>query len=707
MLVGIAGLVIPVVIHLIGRRRAPVVRFAAVDFLLGSNRRIARRLRLREILLLAARVLICVAIPLALAKPYASCASAGPIADRGPQAAVLIIDNALVGAYRLGDGTVLERAREQARAILDQMGPEAQVAVLTTAEGASPPEGFSRDHLALRDALAALEVSPRPGDITLALRRAAQLLATSTQRPRRIYLVSPLPAAAMRVGAEREPLWPAELGIELVVVNPAAGAILDNVAVVDVAVEPDPDVGPRGLRVTAELVNFGVAPVEDRAIDLWVEDIVVARGRFSLRAGEQTHKRFSVAMPDDSRIADVVVDIGDDALTLDDRRFLRAELRAEVRALLVNGDPRTVRHEDELFYLEAALRPGDRADSGILVTTGTADTLGDVDLAAIDVVVLANVATLAPGVVDRLARWARRGGGLLIALGDRVDADRYNQELAPLLPQTLRSPLDVAHGSEPREQRGRALRLTKLEPSHPIFRVFATAGDDLGDAAFHRIMLLGPTTRVDDRRVLARYSNGAPALIAARLRPSTPIGDEPGGRVVLFSSTLDRDWNDLAIHPAYVPLVQQTVRYLAHKHDQPRVRTVSVGHRHSLSLGAAVQRVEITGPGGDRTVLEGERVADGHAVGFTGTDRPGFYRVSVARAGREIQPRRETDFAVNIDPRASDLRRAHADLVAPSADGRLLAAALAPRPRRRVELWHAIAAGLLLILLFESVILLR
>ena len=93
MLIGLAGAAVPVIIHLIGRRRAPVRKFAAMDFLLGTKRRVARPLRLREFLLLALRVRACPALPLVIAKPFVSCARSGPAVARGPQAVVLVIDS--------------------------------------------------------------------------------------------------------------------------------------------------------------------------------------------------------------------------------------------------------------------------------------------------------------------------------------------------------------------------------------------------------------------------------------------------------------------------------------------------------------------------------------------------------------------------------------------------------------------------------------
>src|SRR5204863_9209476 len=93
MLVGIVALAVPIAIHLIGRRRARVVKFAALDFLLATKRRTARRFRLRERLLFLVRGLVCVAIAIALAKPFTSCERKGPMVTRGPQAAVLVIDD--------------------------------------------------------------------------------------------------------------------------------------------------------------------------------------------------------------------------------------------------------------------------------------------------------------------------------------------------------------------------------------------------------------------------------------------------------------------------------------------------------------------------------------------------------------------------------------------------------------------------------------
>src|SRR5262249_19127701 len=179
MLVGLVGASLPIIIHLIGRRRAPVVRFGAMDFLLGQNRRVARRLRLREMILLVVRVLSALAIPLALAKPFTSCASRGVVVSRGPQAAVLVVDDSFAMGYRLGDRTLFAEAKDRAVRVLEELGPEADVAIIYTAEGSTATPELSRDHLRMADAIEAAPLTSRPGDTMAALRRAASVVATS------------------------------------------------------------------------------------------------------------------------------------------------------------------------------------------------------------------------------------------------------------------------------------------------------------------------------------------------------------------------------------------------------------------------------------------------------------------------------------------------------------------------------------------------
>jgi hypothetical protein len=702
MLAGILAVLVPIAIHLIGKNRARVVKFAALDFLMATKRKTAKRLRLRERMLLVVRALVCLAIAIALAKPFTSCERKGPMVTRGPQAAVLVVDDSFASGYLVDGKPWLYKAAAESRRILRQLGPEAEVAIVLASEAADHPSELTRDHLRLKDQTIALEPSSRPADTTRALSRAAQLLAASSHARKTVFLLSLQQRTGFR---SDEPPWGKD-GPALVVVD-LRPEKMANFAITALRVDPDPGAGSRGVRFDAEVGNFSdaAATVE---VQLSIGDRVVARGTVALAPGEKKVKTFVAALPPGTRATDASVSLAGDKLAIDDRRWVSATLRDQVRVLLVDGDPRTVRHDDELFYLEAAMRPGDREDSGTSIRVITADDLAGIEprqrpggsapainIDDFDVVVLANVPALPKERVAVLAQWLHRGGGILIAPGDRVDPAAYDRTMLPLMPQSLRDPIDTTWGATPDERDSRALHLVKWESDHPIFAPFSKDRPELiADAKFFKIALLGPTTATADRKVLARFTNGAAALVEAS------IG---AGRTLLFTSTLDRDWNDLPIHPGYLPLVQQAVRHLARKHARGAQSDHLVGNSVLLSTGD-LKRLEVRGPEGLGAVFEGDRITGRSSVRYGRTDRVGIYRVVGTEQTGATRDREELAFVVNVDSRGSDLTPAPASALPASGAG----GGSAPTDtHKRVELWHALAALVLLLLLAEGLLVQR
>jgi hypothetical protein len=714
---------IPLAIHLVGRSRARVVAFAAIDFVIRSNRRVARRLRLRRILLLCVRAMAAAAVAMVLAKPYVEAQTDLPASIGHPQSVVLVLDNSASMGYRLKGERLFDAARRRAREVLDLLGRESQVALVLAAEGEEPvgPEGgrpsrsgapvgeLSGDRFRLRRALDDVPLSARATDVPAALRRAAQILTHAPHAERRVILFSDVTGASL-VGAE--PPWPAG-GPELTVIDASGGAPLPNRAVTRIDVEPAVELGGRGVRVTAEIANWAERPAAKVAVALKVGARTVARGFVDLPANGTASKGFHHTFPE-GELFDVTVALDEDALPIDDRRYARVEVRREVRVLLIDGDPRTVRHEDELFYLETALRPGDRTDSQLAVTVATADELAQRRLGDFDVVFLCNVKALSRERVADLEGFVRRGGGLFVSVGDNVDAEAYAATMAPLLPQALRdvrvaAPAAGARPEGETEETGGGERLRGVDTRHPMLAVFAGQPEGLKTARFRRYFLLQPDPRAralegdrerslsSGRATVLRFESGAPALIEA------PLGQ---GRLLLFTSTVDRDWDDLPIRPGYLPLMQQAARHLARSPLREPEPGGIVGRPYAIPLGRGDSRLEVRLPSGQSHLYEPGEVTGRENLVYLDTEEPGFYRVlAAASAAGQLRERPAAEFVINVDPRESDLRH-----VAPAkAEGRRLAAATSrARPgMRRVELWHGVALALLLLLFGEALLVRR
>jgi hypothetical protein len=700
---------VPIAIHLIGRSRAKVRRFAALELLLRGEKRVATRTKVRQWLLLLLRALAIAAVPLILAKPFIEAVSDDlpAMAVGGSQSAVIVIDDSMsMNAERRGQALV-EAARTRARRIVEALGADSDAAiVLASKGGGAPVPQLTADRTKLERAITDVRPTYRQTDVTGALKRAAQILDNAARPERRIYLLSDLAAH----GFSSEAPWAAGRGPELVSIDLSDGKPVNNRAIVALTTEPAVHLGPRGVRVSVDVANFGNEAIKELPVTLRVDGKPVAKGLVDLPAHGRAQKRFfhvfqpsgneSDANENDIGVHEIAAELAPDPLAADDRRFARVEVRRDIRVLIVDGDPRTSRRDDEVFYLETALRPGDRDDSQLDVTTVAADEVGNRRLADFDVVFLCNVKT-PDGAA--LKDYVRHGGGLFIALGDNVDADAYDDALGDLLPQPLQAMRTVGATAADRDDGerqagGAGMRLGRIDRNHPLLAPLgeAHATEALEAARFSRYALFRPTAETQ-RQVLLHFADGAPALIESR------YGE---GRVLLWASTIDRDWTNLPIQPAFLPLVQQSTRYLARAPMREPEAPLLVGQHHEIALRDGELRVEVTQPSGRQRTFERDKVAGRKALAFDSTDEPGIYRVASAGHDGVMRPRRDATFVVNIDPAESDptpIDPARLKQLAAGGGAKVAGAA----PKRRVELWHALGAALLLLLLGEALLLRR
>src|SRR5258707_5721625 len=138
---GLRAIALPILVHLFNQRRPRPLSFGAIEFVLRSQRQKARRLRLRQIVLLALRCLLIAAVAMALARPSLKPRGVQAAQATGPQATALVLDASLSMRYRLGSTTLFEKARSEVLAALDRLGPDEPAAVGLCAGAGRLPRG--------------------------------------------------------------------------------------------------------------------------------------------------------------------------------------------------------------------------------------------------------------------------------------------------------------------------------------------------------------------------------------------------------------------------------------------------------------------------------------------------------------------------------------------------------------------------------------
>lgn len=691
LLLGLVAAGLPYLIHRIGKRRAVPIRFAAMQLLLKSERRIHARRRLREILLLLVRTVAAASLPLIFARPFSEESTDLPVVSFDSQAAVLVLDDSASMQRSAGVGTLFSRAKGRAQGLARQFPSDTELAFLVTSAGSAPRIGeLEPDRARIVEAIERTTCSARPADFTQAMRQASLILAGSNKPHRRIYLLTDLQATGWEDGAG----LPAQNPPEVIVDDVSGGTPWENRAVVEAHVEPFAESGPGSIAVTAEIADYSRRGRPALGVTLRVDGSAVAQGTVELPMGGHARKRFLHSLPTGGSTAhNLSVEIDGDAFALDNRRQLHFEMARTLRVLAVDGDPRTTRTEDEAFFFEAALH----GTTGALVTTKLGDDVSPDSLSAYTVVALLNVAAPPVALAAALEHFVQAGGGLFVSVGDRVDAALWNQRMAKLLPQPLGLVRTAAAlpGQRPGEtvDDRPAERLAPLDRRHPLLSVFPEQGEGLVSARFFKYMLLEPVPDTAARSVVLRYESGAPALVERE------VGK---GKVMLLTTTVDRDWTDLPIRAGFLPLLRESLRHLVGASDDDSSATLLVGEPRLLAFTGDTQTLEITRP--DGSVWIGRREQAGSTIVYDGTDQIGFYRVRGAGPDGSFALQSSQDFAVNLDPRESDPTRLAPDK---RPDRIAVASAGASHPKHRIELWHVLAAMVIALLLAESLLSLR
>src|SRR5690606_20855216 len=248
----------------------------------------------------------------------------------------------------------------------------------------------------------------------------------------------------------------------------------------------------------------------------------------------------------DNRPVRATVRAGTDALPIDNVLHFVLEPSRGLRVVVVEAQGR-----DASLYLRRARELGQDPPVNVTVTRSLPSAA---DLARADVVVLNDVLPSDGEAGRRLVQWVKDGGGLVLAAGDRVAAGNWSAAGREIAGGAVSQVID-------RLDDGGA-RLGFLEYSHPVFEPFrAPRAGAFGAARFYRYHVLpsagvraaGDTSSVG-ATVLARFDDGSIALI------ERPLG---GGRALVWGTTLDANWTNIALEPVYLPLVHEIVKRAA------------------------------------------------------------------------------------------------------------------------------------------------
>jgi len=627
---------LPIVIHLLNRMRYRRVRWAAIDFLLTSERRAIRRARLRQLLLMALRMLLLATALAALAQPVVRGGLAALLGG-STQVAVVLDASASMSTAGAG-GSAFERAKHLARGELGELPRGTRAAAGTFAPAFRSP---FREPLQDRAAVAAvLRDAPLTGgaaDVPRALIAAAATLGRGGGGGA-VWLLTDLQASGWRV--QDTAAWDQvrrafhDAGGPRLLITDLVPGVETNLSIT--AVRTDPAVVAEGdrpkLTATVELRSRSRA-ARVASVGLFLDGRRIDTRTHEFAAPGRADLVFRLPTLDSGVHAGRLELTSPDALPADDQFHFVLRAAAQLPVLVVDGAPSAVPFDAAADFVELALRP---PESDISQRSRfTTSTIPTAELAAAELddfvaVVLTDVPVLDPEAITRLRAYATGGGMVVVFPGAHTDVAAWNRAGFPDLPL----------GGTLESVTGKKMRLGAVAPNSPLTATLPAEG--LDRVLVERLFRLDVAERPAE--TLIHTERGQPFLV--RLQAGK-------GKVYVFAVSAQADFSNLPFTQLLLLILHRAIQ--AHLVDAAEPLARPAFSELRLSLPPGTHRMILP----DGKPLPLARPTDG-VLAFDQTGRTGIYRLASGQAPpEEAQPLA----AFNVPPSESELEQVDAATV--------------------------------------------
>jgi hypothetical protein len=700
LLWGLGLAVIPLIIHLLFRRRFRRIDWAPMHYLKLSIQRNRRRIRLEQLLLLLLRTAALVLLFLLLARPILHASGlASWLRGSSRSSQIVLIDDSLSMGYATAGRSALDRAQQLAGSVIGNIGQKDHLTLVLASQMDRPllREVELTDPTSATDLLAGLRPSDTFVNWESTFTALDELLATSTYPIRDVTVITDL----RRAGWQRDL---ADLG------NRWAGERV-RLRFFDVGSPQTDNVAIVGLEQADPVALVGTSIRWEAIVHNGTDhDLIEAEANFLVDGQPNLARLPAIAPGETARVPlaatflepglhHVALQLPADALHGDDQRADVVQVADTLQTVLVDGEPSAEPLGGETDFLAIALSLGAAgADVFRVEVAGDADW-DWLSTGRPNVIVLANVASLAAPQIQRLERLVEAGTGLMIFPGDGVDPDNYNQFLfksaGGLLPAAFES-IDEA------EITGLVLEDQATSPLGALGQLNPAVLARVKVRKFQRLSL--PAELPAGVRVLARLNDATGSPLAVE----KVVGR---GRVLLWTITADKSWSDWPTDPSYVLGMREAAKAIARSDSSAHALAAGEALRRPVAATHEIVKPQVESPAADRPlplsieIVPAEPGPASQTLACADTRLAGLYKLTwqdtQAGPGHDL-------FAVNPDVRESDLARIE------KSELRQMWGALEPEvidgsgqsdtavSVAGQEIWRTLAAGLLGLLFVET-----
>jgi hypothetical protein len=611
-LFGLIAAGIPLILHLLSRRRVKIIPFSSTEFLNRMKQSRMRYVRLKEILLLIIRTLIIAFIVLGFSRPVYRGASGH---GEGSSSTAILIDDSYSMSRQTHSGTLFEIAKSRALEFLDHMNPGDEVAVIAFL---SPDPSYFEKLLS-----GGCRITPDTTDITAPITSAIRILNQAQNLNRELVIISDFNLCGW---SNSEPILNllSDFDGRIVFLNirpdESNNAYLTGIDYGGRIIQPGV-----GFDIQVAAQNGTGRRLDRLLIDLTLDSKRISQSEFSLEPSESTGIGMR-AIAASAGFHRGRVEISEDELAADNRHYFTFKIPEKIKLLIVGSD------EWLKNKIRLAASPPGFPDNHITTSLSTESKVISMGMSDYDAVIFSDY-TPNPALAARISSFVDASKGVFIIPQKGADIHRLNNDLKRLsFPASIQREIDPGAGGY--------FSLEKIDTGHPFFSVYHNVKElnqqfKLPEVKFSSYFKTALTGRV---RVPASIAGGEPLFI---------VSAASNGIVVFSASPLSEDNSDITSSSLFLPLIQRTTEFMASGASRfGRGYKIGQTVRLTPDRNIAPGNLIIESPDGRSFRVNPDTDRSGEMITFAETAVPGIY---LLKSGESIID----GFAVNVDTRES------------------------------------------------------
>lgn len=590
---------IPILIHLLNRKKSKLVFFSTLVFLKALQKKKMKRVKIQQILLLILRTLIILLAVMAFARPVSKMKNQGQIDAHAKTSVALIIDNSIGTSYISDKGMVLDDIKNKAEQILNYLNEGDEAVILSGANSSNIQNAsFTQNFTELKALVKSLTSSYARSNINEALYLANKSFASAKNVNREIYVLTTLQAS--NFNDEKVIL---QDNVKLIFIDCSTKEFrntgIRNAQVMTKIIEKNK---PIEIRTTVK--NYGRDRIQDVLLSVYLDGRRAGQSSLTINAEEESVINLKI-IPSRTGLLQGWIEIDDDAFSADNKRYFHVYIPPQIKVMLAGNT------EKDIEFIRLALNPGLESMAPIQARSVLFTQMAVENLNDYDVIVMSNIPRLDEALMRRIEAFLNSGKGLLMIPGSDTDITNHNILFSK-----------IGFGkifNLTTNQAETYTKFGKIDYYHPIIRgmfdLNVPNDTPLESPNFNKFFKLDPAAQ---SRTLISYTTNTPFLEESVLK---------GNAVLLVTSAVNLSWSDWPLKGIFVPLINRSVYYLYSKNFGTN-KSYESGDLIELRLAAVSgQDISVTGPEGVELKPKVTQGGDDVVITVPYAEIPGTYKI--------------------------------------------------------------------------------